>query len=64
MHNLAGHETGTGPDGDIFDNMAIWISRIDPDDKNDRLWTVDLDQEHVTAFWDQTEDALQKSIAD
>lgn len=55
------HETGTGPGGDTFDNTAIWISRIDADGKNDRLWTIDLDQEHVTAFWQRNERLLQQS---
>jgi hypothetical protein len=57
------HETGTGPEGDAFDNMAIWISRIDAEGKTDRLWTVDLDQEHVTDFWIRNEAALNESIA-
>ncbi len=56
------HETGTGPEGDTFDNMAIWISRIDADGKTDRLWTVDLDQEHVTAFWERNEAVLRDSL--
>ena len=55
------HETGTGPGGDTFDNMAIWISRLDADGKNDRLWTVDLDHEHVTAFWDRNEGLLERT---
>jgi len=57
------HETGTGPKGDQFDNMAIWISRIDPDGKTDRLWTVDLDQESVTDFWNRNSATLKDSIA-
>jgi hypothetical protein len=57
------HETGTGPEGDKFDNMAIWITRINADDKIDRLWTVDLDQESVTNFWNLNEAALKESIA-
>jgi hypothetical protein len=57
------HETGTAPDGDEFDNMAIWVSRIDADGRNDRLWTVDLDQEHVTEFWRRNEAALKESRA-
>lgn len=44
-------ETGSAPDGDAFDNLAIWISRIRPDGTTDRIWTVDLDQEHCEAFW-------------
>ena len=47
------HETGTAPDGDAFDNMAIWISRLDPDGKTERIWTIDLDQEHCEGFWDR-----------
>jgi len=46
-------ETGTAPDGDAFDNMAIWISRLDPDGKTERIWTIDLDQEHCEGFWDR-----------
>ena len=57
------HETGTGPEGDAFDNMAIWISRIDAAGKTDRLWTVDLDQEAVTDFWNRNRPALKESIA-
>jgi ketosteroid isomerase-like protein len=53
------HETGIGPNGDQFDNMAVWISRIGPDGKNDRLWTVDLDQEHVTSFWSRNKAAVE-----
>jgi len=47
------HETGQAPDGDPFDNMAIWVSRLDADGKTERIWTVDLDEDHVTAFWDR-----------
>lgn len=57
------HETGSGPDGDKFDNMAIWISRFDAEGNTDRLWTVDLDQEHVTDFWDRNEAALKKTLS-
>jgi hypothetical protein len=57
------HETGTGPNEDEFDNMAIWISRVDRNGKTDRLWTVDLDQEHVTAFWDRNQAALNKTLS-
>lgn len=56
------HETGIGPNGDKFDNMAIWISRLDANGKNDRLWTVDLDQEHVEAFWERNEAVLKDSL--
>ena len=47
------HETGAAPNGDPFDNVAIWVTRLNPDGATDRLWTVDLDQEHVTSFWQQ-----------
>jgi ketosteroid isomerase-like protein len=57
------HETGTGPDGDAFDNMAVWITRIDDGDKIDRIWTVDLDQESVTDFWNRHQAAVTESIA-
>jgi SnoaL-like domain len=57
------HETGTAPNGDAFDNMAVWVSRIDADGETDRLWTVDLDQEHVTEFWQRNEAALDESRA-
>jgi hypothetical protein len=56
------HETGAGPEGDKFDNMAIWISRIDTTGKTDRLWTVDLDQESVAQFWNRNEAVLKKSV--
>ena len=45
------HETGQSHSGDPFDNMAIWISRLRPDGKTERLWTVDLDAEHCEDFW-------------
>ena len=45
------HETGTTPAGDEFDNLAIWIGRFDTEGQNDRLWTVDIDQEACEAFW-------------
>jgi hypothetical protein len=56
------HETGTSPEGDKFDNMAIWITRFDAQGKTDRLWTVDLDQESVTDFWNRNGAALKESI--
>jgi hypothetical protein len=57
------HETGTAAGGDTFDNMAIWITRINADGKTDRLWTVDLDQEHVTDFWVRNEPALSEFLS-
>jgi hypothetical protein len=47
------HETATAPSGDVFDNLAIWVSRLRPDGKTDRLWTVDLDAEHCEDFWEK-----------
>ena len=44
------HETGKAPNGDVFDNTAIYVSRLRPDGKTDRLWTVDLDTEHCEEF--------------
>lgn len=57
------HETGTGPQGNAFDNMAVWITRIAAGDKIDRIWTVDLDQESVTDFWNRNDAALTESMA-
>ncbi len=45
------HETGTTPAGDVFDNTAVYITRIRPDGIADRVWTVDLDTEAVESFW-------------
>jgi hypothetical protein len=45
------HETGKAPTGDVFDNTAIYVSRLRPDGTADRLWTVDLDTEHCEEFW-------------
>ena len=45
------HETGQSHSGDPFDNMAIWISRLRPDGKTERIWTVDRDAEHCEDFW-------------
>lgn len=45
-------ETGThAKSGDVFDNRAIYVSRIRPDGITDRLWTVDLDSEAMERFW-------------
>jgi len=57
------HETGTGPSGDRFDNVAIWVSRINSEGKTDRIWTVDVDQEHVEGFWKRNDAALTESIS-
>ncbi len=45
------HETGKAPNGDTFDNLAVYISRLRPDGLTDRMWTVDLDTEHCEEFW-------------
>jgi hypothetical protein len=48
------HETGThAKSGDAFDNMAIYVTRVDGSGIADRLWTVDLDAEAVEAFWER-----------
>ena len=45
-------ETGThGTSGDMFDNRAIYVSRLDSDGKTDHVWTVDLDSEDMESFW-------------
>jgi hypothetical protein len=45
------HETGKGPNGDEFDNLAVYVCRVRPDGQTDRMWTVDLDTEHCEEFW-------------
>ena len=45
------HETGDTPDGARFDNRAFWISRTGSNGLVDAMWTVDLDQEAMRAFW-------------
>jgi hypothetical protein len=45
------HETGKAPDGDEFDNLAVYVGRLRPDGQIDRMWTVDLDTEHCEEFW-------------
>lgn len=47
------HETGTLPNGDAFDNRAIWISRLNDEVQSDRIWTVDLDSEACETFWER-----------
>ena len=47
-------ETGDhAKSGDVFDNRAIYVSRLDADGKIDRVWTVDLDSEDMERFWQQ-----------
>ena len=57
------HETGTAPGGDRFDNVAVYISRLRPDGKTDRLWTVDLDAEHCEAFWEENPGTPSKDFS-
>ena len=44
-------ESGISPRGDTFENLAIYVTRVDVDGKGDRLWTVDLDTEACLEFW-------------
>jgi hypothetical protein len=44
-------ETGTTPDGTVFDNRAIWINRFGGDGLVDGIWTIDLDDAAMRAFW-------------
>jgi ketosteroid isomerase-like protein len=44
-------ETGSTPAGDVFENLAVYVTRVGADDKADRLWTVDLDTEACLEFW-------------
>lgn len=45
------HETGKAPGGDVFDNLAVYVSRFGLDGRTERVWTVDLDTEHCEEFW-------------
>ena len=45
------HETGVTPDGDVFDNRAIWVGRLDADGRTNRIWTTDLAHEALEEFW-------------
>jgi hypothetical protein len=45
------HESGKAPSGDLFDNVAIYVSRLTSDGRTERMWTVDLDAEHCEEFW-------------
>ncbi len=44
-------ESGVSPRGDTFENLAVYVTRVDVDGKGDRLWTVDLDTEVCLEFW-------------
>ena len=44
-------ETGDLPNGDRFDNDAVYVFRFGDGGLVDRIWTVDLDDEHVRGFW-------------
>ena len=45
------HETGTAPSGDRYDNTGVYVSRIAPDGRADRMSEFDLDVEQAEAFW-------------
>jgi hypothetical protein len=57
------HETGKSPTGDLFDNMAVYISRLSPDGRANRLWTVDLDAEHCEEFWQENPGTPSKDFS-
>lgn len=44
-------ESGSTTAGDIFENLAVYVSRVGADSTTDRLWTVDLDSEACLEFW-------------
>lgn len=45
-------ETGVhARSGDVFDNRAIYVTRLDAEGKADHTWTVDLDSEDMEGFW-------------
>jgi ketosteroid isomerase-like protein len=44
-------ETGKGPSGDDFDNVAVYVYRFNEDGKVNRLWTTDLAHEALEEFW-------------
>jgi hypothetical protein len=46
-------ETGTAKSGDVFDNLAVFVSRTGADGKINRMWTVDLHHEAVEKFWER-----------
>jgi ketosteroid isomerase-like protein len=48
------HETGTHAEsGEEFDNMAVWVTRLDADGKAERQWTVDMAHEELEKFWER-----------
>ena len=57
------HETGTAPDGDRFDNLAVYTLRLRPDGQVDRAWSVDLDTEHCEAFWEKNPGTPSKDFS-
>lgn len=57
------HETGLAPSGDVFDNMAVYVSRMRSDGKTERIWTVDLDSEHCEEFWQRNEGKPSKDFS-
>ena len=56
------HETGQGPNGDQFDNLAVYVCRLRQDGQTDRMWTVDLDTEHCEEFWRRNQGKPSKNF--
>lgn len=48
------HETGTHAEsGETFDNMAVWVTRMDAEGKAERQWAVDMAHEELERFWER-----------
>jgi hypothetical protein len=45
------NESGTTPDGGLYENAAVWVERRRPDGLIDSIWTIDLDVERSEKFW-------------
>lgn len=45
------HESGVASTGGAFDNLAVYVSRLQSDGLTDRIWTTDLDAEHCEEFF-------------
>jgi hypothetical protein len=57
-------ENGSTLTGDVFENLAVYVTRIGADDKGDRLWTVDLDTEACLDFWARNPTELTTAHSD
>ena len=57
------HETGAASSGDPFDNVAVYVIRLRPDGKTDRIWTVDLDAERCEDFWEKNPGTPSKDFS-